>query len=127
MKGIIGKFSSHYVKFAVAKTFSAFLALIFSVAYSRQLGTDSRGIVSALFLTVLILSEVLLGAANLKIRTTHLTKLNVAGVSDFLVISLLGSLVIGALTSCSMIAYSELKTYIAVPFLLISFFYAFEG
>ena len=121
----MAKFGSNYGKFAVAKTFSAILALMFSVLYSRQLGTDSRGIVSALFLTALILSEVLLGAINLKIRTTHLTKLDIREVSDFIFISLLGSLLIGTLTSCSLIAYSELKTNIATPFILISFLYGF--
>ena len=125
VKGFLEKFDSHYTKFAVAKTFSAFLALIFSVLYSRQLGTDSRGIVSALFLTSLILSEVLLGAINLKIRTTHLTKLNTKVVSDYIVISLFVSLLIGTITSCSLIAYSELKTNIATPFILISFIYGF--
>jgi len=125
MRRALGRFSGHYAKFAVARTFSAFLALIFSVLYSRQLGTDSRGIVSALFLVTLILSEVILGAANLKIRTTHFTKLDVRGVSDFIVISLIASLLIGILTSCSLIAYSELKANIATPFLLISFLYSF--
>jgi hypothetical protein len=125
VKGILEKFDSHYVKFGVAKTFSAFLALIFSVLYSRQLGTDSRGIVSALFLTSLILSEVLLGAVNLKIRTTHISKSDTKVVSDFIVISLFCSLLIGTITSCSLIAYSELKTNIATPFILISFLYGF--
>ena len=109
--------------YLASRAISAFLALIFSIVYSRSLGPENRGILGAVFLFVLLFSQFLCGGFNLTFRTSA-SKWNPEDyVWKFLKLSSLLSCLVAIVGTISIYLYSQSRGGLATNYLTMSFFY----
>jgi len=106
-----------------SRAISAFLALIFSIVYSRSLGPENRGVLGAVFLIVLLLSQIFCGGFNLTFRTSASKWNPEAYVWRFLKLSVLLSCLVAIVGTISIYTYAQNKNTLTNYYIIVSFLY----
>ena len=109
--------------YLASRAFSSFLALIFSIIYSRSLGPENRGVLGAVFLIVLLLWQIICGGFNLTFRTS-VSKWNPEDyVWRFLKISSLLACLVAIVGTISIYIYAQNKNSLTKYYIVVSFLY----
>ena len=123
MKTLLGSWSPQKT-YLLASSATNSIALILSFIYSRELGSNNRGIVGMIFLISLLYSTVALGGLNLTFKSQRKPISTHTHLKAFLFISVPASVVGSMSTLLVATVYSSLKTFVPTNLLLMGGIYS---
>ena len=111
--------------YLISRAVSVVLGLTFSLFYSRTLGPENRGILTAVFLATVFFSQIINGGLDLSFRS-RLSGLDPSkNAFEYSVFSLLSSLTIALFTDLVLMIYSRFKVEVSHNFIIITTIYCF--
>jgi len=113
------------VNYFLSKANSVFLGLVFSILYSRALGPESKGILTVVFLSTVLFSQIINGGIDLSFRSRLNGIEPKESAPEYFTFSILSSLLITAITLIIVQFYALLKVPIASNYLIVSIGYVF--
>ena len=119
------RFTSNSTVYFLAKANSVFLGLVFSILYSRALGPESKGILTVVFLSTVLFSQIINGGIDLSFRSRLNGLKPEDAAQEYFAFSLLSSLLVTGCTLTLLQIYAHLKVPIAPNYLIISIGYVF--
>lgn len=119
----ISKYMSPEKSYFVSRSFSIVGSLILSIAYSRSLGPENRGILSAVFLCGLLVSQIMCGGINLSFRSRKNGIIPEENIKLFVKFSIAFTFAITLICGLILVLYSYLKSHIAPNYFAASILY----
>jgi O-antigen/teichoic acid export membrane protein len=115
-EGVVGKRFRNYLHLELKYVYSGFassiVAAVFSIVYSKDLGAQNRGIVTAILLANMFFSSVLSGGVNITYKSHRGIITAAKHFVAYLQFSLLHTVLTTLLVSLSLLIYSNLKNEI---------------
>jgi O-antigen/teichoic acid export membrane protein len=118
------KFGHLELKYVYSGFSSSIIAAIFSILYSRDLGAQNRGIVTAVLLVNLFFASVLSGGVNISYKSHRGEITAQSHFHAFVRFSVLLVIVTPTLVGITLLLYSTLKTPIPTKLLILSIIYS---
>jgi O-antigen/teichoic acid export membrane protein len=119
------RFPSVSVVYFLAKANSVFLGLVFSILYSRALGPESKGILTVVFLSTVLFSQIINGGIDLSFRSRLNGIRPEDSAPEYFIFSTMSSLLVTAISLITLQVYAHLKVPIAGNYFVVSIGYVF--
>jgi len=112
VKKKFGKYLHLELKYIYSGFASSIIAAVFSIVYSKDLGAQNRGIVTAILLANMFFSSVLSGGVNIAYKSHRGIITAAKHFAAYLQFSILHTVLTTMLVSLSLLIYSKLKSEI---------------